>query len=174
MRFLRPALASDYPAIAALHAANWQQTYRGILSDRYLDEDVEADRLALWKQRLEVPAPNQRLTVATQDGAVVGFCCVFLDDDPTHGSLIDNLHVAPGHRQTGVARQLVRNAAHQVQTEARHPGLYLWVFELNQNAKTAYDHLGGTCVETVEKTNEDGTTARICRYAWPNAAALLA
>jgi ribosomal protein S18 acetylase RimI-like enzyme len=172
MLTLRPAQFADYPAIAALHAANWQQTYRGILSDEYLDHEVEADRLAVWYGRLQNPSPNQRLTLAVQDGTLVGFCCTFLDDDPVYGSLIDNLHVAAGLRHGGMGRQLMMDAARHVQAEARHPGLYLWVFE--RNARTAYDRLGGVHAETVEKKNEDGTTAVILRYVWPDASVLLA
>lgn len=173
MLTLRPAQFADYSAIAALHAANWQQTYRGILSDQYLDHEVEQDRLAVWYGRLQTPSPNQRLTVARQGGTLVGFCCLFLDDDPVYGSLIDNLHVAAGLRHGGIGKQLIQDAARQVRAEARHPGLYLWVFERNLNARTAYDRLGGVHAETVEKKNEDGTQATILRYVWADAAGLL-
>lgn len=174
MLTLRLAHFADYPVIAALHAANWQQTYRGILSDQYLDHEVGPERLAVWQERLQNPSPNQRLTVAMQAGTLVGFCCTFLDDDPVYGSLIDNLHVAAGLRHGGIGKQLVQNSARQVRAEARHPGLYLWVYERNTNARTAYDRLGGIPAETVEKKNEDGTDATVIRYVWPDAAVLLA
>ena len=38
---LRPAEFSEYAKIAQLHAASWKKTYRGILSDRFLNDDVE-------------------------------------------------------------------------------------------------------------------------------------
>jgi hypothetical protein len=41
----REATANDAEKIAALHARYWQIHYRGILSDAFLDGEVEENRL---------------------------------------------------------------------------------------------------------------------------------
>jgi hypothetical protein len=38
---LRPAQLSEYAEVAQLHAASWKKTYRGIMSDQFLNDDVE-------------------------------------------------------------------------------------------------------------------------------------
>ena len=70
---LRTAQFADYTAIAKLHAENWRQNYRGIFSDPFLDHEVEKDRSDNWYQRLQSPAANQLITVATLEDRIVGF-----------------------------------------------------------------------------------------------------
>ena len=41
---LRPAQASDADALAALHAGSWQRTYRGMMSDAFLDGEALDNR----------------------------------------------------------------------------------------------------------------------------------
>lgn len=170
---LRDAQFSDYAAIAKLHADNWKETYRGILSDHYLDHVVEKDRLDTWRQRLKSPPENQHITIATSDDVIVGFCCVYLNEDPIYGSLIDNLHVAQGFQRLGIGKMLVAASAGYVCTKAGNNKMYLWVFEANRNARIAYQSMEGVNVETVDKENPDGTTSRTCRIFWPDASKFL-
>src|ERR1700678_3784517 len=52
---IRIAQQEDSVAIAAVHAASWRGSYRGILSDEYLNEKLESERLSIWKRRLGFP-----------------------------------------------------------------------------------------------------------------------
>jgi GNAT superfamily N-acetyltransferase len=166
MVLLRDALYSDYTAIAALHAANWQQYYRGILSDNYLDNEVVQDRLHTWDERLRIPAGNQQLTVAIVNNELAGFACLFLDDDPAFGSLVDNLHVSPSKQKTGIGKLLMRECVNKVRDKAAIKKMYLWAYEQNVNARKVYEHLDGFCYETIESVSEDGISRRVCRYTW--------
>ena len=166
---LRQAQFSDYAAIAKLHADNWRKTYRGILSDQYLDDEIEQDRLDVWRERLQSPPDNQFITIAMSDDNLVGFSCVFLNDDSTYGSLIDNLHVAPDFQRQGIGKMLVKESARHVCEKADNKKMYLWVFEANRNARIAYQYMGGTHVETVDKRNPDDTISRTCRIFWSDA-----
>jgi ribosomal protein S18 acetylase RimI-like enzyme len=163
---LRPAQFSDYPIIAKLHTDNWRDTYRGILSEDYLKNEVEQDRLNTWQERLQSPKANQLITLAISDEIVVGFCCVYLDDDPQFGSLIDNLHVQLGLRKSGIGKMLVRDSAKKVHDHAEKKRMYLWVYELNTNARLAYERLGGIHVETIDKSTFDGKVSKLCRIVW--------
>jgi GNAT superfamily N-acetyltransferase len=169
---LRAAQLSDAADIASLHAKSWQQTYRGIFSDHFLDNEVEDERAQVWHQRLAFPDARQRVLVAEVDGKLVGFACILIDDDPTFGTLLDNLHVADGYRNTGVGKQLMQRAASYITKEARNLKMYLWVYVKNTNAVKIYDYLGGKNAETVEKDNEDGKTAAAHRYVWQDVSVL--
>jgi GNAT superfamily N-acetyltransferase len=162
----RTAQFTDHNSIAQIHADNWKKTYRGMLSDHYLDNEVEEDRALVWHQRLRSPADNQHIILAISEEKVIGFCCIYFNDDPTFGSLIDNLHVAASQQKTGVGRLLLQAAARVIQEKASKPQLYLWVFDKNENAKQFYDRIGGKNYETVEKESFDGSVALVCRYVW--------
>ena len=69
---IRPARAADAPAIAALQAESWRNTYRGFLPDAYLDRDVFDDRDVAWRRRFgEAPDRPVLTLVAEHDGAMV-------------------------------------------------------------------------------------------------------
>src|SRR5688500_365411 len=106
----RIARASDADAIAQLHADSWRRTYRGAYSDAYLDGDVFADRTRVWRERLGSPKPNQFVCLAERSGTLAGFVCAFGAEDPTWGSLIDNMHVDVRWRQLGIGSALMRRA----------------------------------------------------------------
>ncbi len=59
---IREATAAEAATIASLHAESWRAAYRGILTDKFLDNDVHRERLALWQERFAVAATNARET----------------------------------------------------------------------------------------------------------------
>ena len=169
----RKAEFSDHTEIARLHADSWKRNYRGILSEQYLEHEVEKDRLETWQKRLGAPALNQHVTVATESNRVIAFCCILLDDDPVFGSLIDNLHVMTGLQKSGIGKMLISHSAAIMRDKASSKNVYLWVYENNTNARAAYDRLGAINVETLAKKHDDGSVARACRYAWADASQLI-
>ena len=164
----RTAKGADVRAIAQLHARSWQENYRGILTDHYLDHEVLADRLSIWQKRLADPAANQYLVMAeNEDQQLVGFACAFLDDHPEFGTLVDNLHVRSSSKGQGVGRQLMKRMA--LRSLENNPGskVYLWVLSDNRRARGFYDRLGG--VNHREEFGEDpgGGSSYKCLYLWP-------
>ena len=163
---LRPAKFPDYYAIAKLHAESWQNNYRGIFSEAFLDEEVEKERLEVWRKRLRSPGRNQQVYLAIKNSKVAGFSCLYLDDHPTFGALLDNLHVSESFQKSGIGKLLLQNCARIILNQGSVKRMYLWVFESNNNAKKIYEHLGGTNIQSMKIQNEDGTKANACRYVW--------
>ncbi len=137
---LRLANASDAEAIAALHADSWRRHYRGAYSDGFLDGDVISDRLAVWADRLQEPAPLAYTILVEEGESLIGFAHTAFDEDATWGALLDNLHVAHGHKGRGIGSQLLTLTAAAV--IKRRTGLYLWVQEQNLAAQAFYDARG--------------------------------
>src|SRR5688500_9922422 len=108
---LREANAGDAEAIAALHTDSWRRTYRGMMTDAFLDGGALENRRRVWKERLGRPDQSQFVCVAEAPDRIIGFTCVFVDEDPVWGSSIDNLHVATGMHRRGIGAALMRNAA---------------------------------------------------------------
>jgi len=145
---IRPATETDVAAIAAIHVASWRDAYVDILAAEYLNGPIEADRLAIWSERLREHSPSQLVDIACDPaGNAVGFVCGFRDFEPPWGSLIDNLHVLPGVRSQGLGERLLRGAARRLAATGPDSGLHLWVFEANVAAIRFYKRLGGSVVE---------------------------
>jgi ribosomal protein S18 acetylase RimI-like enzyme len=174
----RIAGPTDAEAVAKLHADSWRRHYRGAYSDAFLDGDVFADRLAVWSDQLRERDPR-RSTILAEDGSVVGFANTLFDDDPTWGALLDNLHVADGHKRRGIASRLLALTAEALIERPKSTGLYLWVLEQNVDAQAFYEARGGTCVGRAVVSPPGGVAGRIIgspaklRYAWADPAALI-
>jgi GNAT superfamily N-acetyltransferase len=163
---IQVATHRDHIAIAALHAESWKQNYRGIYTESYLANGVDEDRKNTWHKRLSEPAVNQRAIMAIDAGELIGFACVFLDNDPGYGSLLDNLHVSSGKKNTGVGKMLMKACADLIAREALSQSMYLWVYEVNTNARNFYDRLGADNLGVQSLQNKDGSFAPACRYVW--------
>ena len=169
----RTAHSEDAEAIAALHARSWQQHYRGILHDAYLDQDIEADRRSVWRERLQHPPSNQHIVVATEGDGLGGFACTYAQHDPQWGARLDNLHVTSGWQRRGVGCALMHVSAQWVRQRETEEGLYLWVFEKNAVARTFYDRRGGIKQEETTVENPGGGYAAVLRYVWPDLSPLI-
>jgi ribosomal protein S18 acetylase RimI-like enzyme len=173
----RSASHSDAAAIAALHADSWRRHYRGAYSDAFLDGDVIADRLTVWADRLREPNPRRYTIIAEDGGGLIAFAHTAFDDDPTWGALLDNLHVAPGHKRRGVGSQLLALTARAV--IERGTGLYLWVLEQNVDAQAFYEARGASRVDRALASPPGGVASRLSgspvklRYAWTDPPGLL-
>jgi GNAT superfamily N-acetyltransferase len=167
----RQANPADAPAVAHLHADSWRRHYRGAYSDAFLDGDVLADRLEVWTERLREPDPS-RCTILAEDDGLVGFANTFFDDDPTWGALVDNLHVAQGHKRRGIGSRLLALTAEALLERPEPTGLYLWVLEQNRDAQAFYEACGGRCVERRPVPAPGGIVSRLngspmgLRYVW--------
>jgi GNAT superfamily N-acetyltransferase len=166
----RHATIDDTAAMAELHAASWRHAYRGALRDAYLDGDVDAERHAVWRQRLGAPPANQYVVVAADTAhGIVGFACAFGEDDPRWGTQVDNLHVRRDRQGEGTGRRLLADVAAWCTTRFASSGLYLWVIEQNAPARAFYARLGGTAEDASDWHPPGGGVVALRRYAWPRA-----
>lgn len=175
----RLAGPADGEKVATLHADSWRRHYRGAYSEAFLDGDVVADRGSVWSARLRPPQP-QRSTILAEErtGTVVGFAHVVFDDDPTWGSLLDNLHVMQSYQRRGIGSRLLALMAQAVCAQASSQGLYLWAHERNTHAQAFYQACGGRCVEVAGVPAPGGIASRLngqptmARYVWPDPSVL--
>ena len=176
---IRLADAGDATHIAALHADSWRHHYRGAYSDRYLDGDLDHERLSVWTERLDRITRDEVTLVAGTPGRLMGFAHVLLDADATWGALVENLHVArPLHRNGVGTRLLAAVAAVVIERRPTSP-IYLWVHEQNRSAQAFYAARHGRIGDREpiappggEPANLDGNPYKL-RVSWRDAAALL-
>ena len=170
----REGTAQDVEAIAALHADSWRSHYRGAYSDSFLDNDVAADRLTVWTERLNrADRSNECTIIAECDGAILGFAHTILNAEPRWGALLDNLHVRYDAKGSGVGTRLMAETARAVLERTPSSGLYLWVLEGNTAAQAFYQARGGECVGAKTSEAPGGGTIVAFRYVWPDPSVLI-
>ncbi|MCG3723924.1 GNAT family N-acetyltransferase [Vibrio cincinnatiensis] len=140
---IKVAEYSDFERIAHLHAQSWQQHYRGILEQDYLDHDVLQDRLLIWQVRLTNPPYNQHILLLEDQGVLLGFICAFGNHDVEKGTMIDALHINPDFQGQGLGKKLIKAMIEWMEHYFPNHGVYLEVAEKNQSALDFSDHMGG-------------------------------
>src|SRR5439155_6605885 len=98
---VRPAVAEDADAVAAIWYAGWQDGHLG-----HVPEELVAVRTkeSFWTRAAERVADT---TVAVVDDEIAGFVMVV-------GAEVEQVYVARDHRGSGVARTLLTEAERQV------------------------------------------------------------
>ena len=108
---IRDAKLSEAADIATLHATSWMSAYRGLLSDEYLDNDLEGERKKYWLEKMPTIKGKEFVLVAEHGGELVGFAAVLDQPDAGFDALVDNLHVRPDLKGLGIGSELLRAVA---------------------------------------------------------------
>jgi len=162
------ASSHDVDSIARLHAQSWRNAYRGMLADEYLDRYAVADRLEFWTARFAtIPADRRLVLQAIVDGKLLGFVCVLLDADVQWGARLDNLHVSPESKGTGIGYALFQAAREWIASVSPGTAMYLWCVERNLTGRRFYDRQGGKVVETATRPVAQELAVPELRYWWP-------
>ncbi|HLU92275.1 MAG TPA: GNAT family N-acetyltransferase [Pedomonas sp.] len=173
---IRPARPEDAGAVAALHTANWQDAYRGLMPDAYLDGPLAGDMQAAWAEKFaHMAAGGSAILLAEQGepgqgGQMLGFIRIVANADPQWGHYIDNLHVAASTRGMGLGRKLFDAGLAWAKARDGRPdrgqGAYLFVYADNTAARAAYARWQGREVEEFLDDAPHGGTLPAVRVAW--------
>jgi GNAT superfamily N-acetyltransferase len=141
---VRPARVEDAAAMARMLVRSWQETYRGLIPDRVLDDPgLVGARERFWTAALvDERYRANRIAVAERDGAVIGVAMAGPPESPEPGWCV-HLYVLYG------AGAALLNAVIGPQESAA-----LWVADPNPRAQTFYRKHGFVPDGTVQV--EDG------------------
>jgi GNAT superfamily N-acetyltransferase len=129
----RPAGFADVFAIARFQTAVWNEAYRGLVPESYLERTTVADRELRWADRI-----GRRDILLAESGAeLVGVASSSVRDDERPGPLLElnSLYVAQGMRSAGLGARLVAELL------GGAPAV-LWVFAANARAIAFYESCG--------------------------------
>ena len=171
---IRPATLPDAPAIAQIHMDSWRSTYRGLVSDHYLDNLRLEDRTARWQQRLTDPHTREFAYVAQDPSShIVGFGSgvPHTTDHPDYHSELRALHIAPVHQRTGLGRRLTSHVAAHLHGMGINTML-VWVLKGNDPACRFYERLGGVYVIERLEAFAGGSIPEVA-YGWPDITTLI-
>ena len=106
---IRLARPDDAPAIARVHVAVWETTYRGLIDDALIDEVAFAQRAAMWSDILTAYTETHPVLVAEDFGVGV---CGFGNAGPLRGEDVlgysgefKTLYLLPAYQRRGIGRR---------------------------------------------------------------------
>ena len=140
---VRPASARDAKAIAEIHVATWQATYKDLMPDDYLKSMTIDKRQAYWREAIEYSEPQ--LLVATDNDKVVGFVGFDRSRDAGTKSSVGEiwaLYVLPAHWGQGAGVALWDGAREGLKEEGCTQ-VTLWVLLHNERALRFFEHSAG-------------------------------
>jgi GNAT superfamily N-acetyltransferase len=143
---LRDARRGDELAVAEVHVRSWQEAYRGLMPDEYLDALDPRDRASRYTFEASDPAaPTTVVAVAEEDGeeVVLGFTtfCPSRDADAPDLGEVVALYVDPERHRGGVGRLLMAEARRRL-ADAGFTEALLWVLDGNDRAASFYEREG--------------------------------
>lgn len=141
---VRNADVGDADAIAAVHAASLQASYRPLIPARIaplvLDPPDAAPRIPGWRRCLERPRVSTTAVACDRDGAVVGFSTLRATPGGAGGE-IWALFVRPAHWRRGIGRRLCERSLADAQARG-FAAVELWELEGNETARRFFEAMG--------------------------------
>ena len=142
---IREPVPADAEQLGRLHAAAWQATYKGIMSDAVLETQTPERRTRMWQRVIAAPrAARERILVAEVDGTVAGFAHTSVcRDEGSPDSLgeLQAINLDPHRWGAGIGSALLE-AAHQALADAGFADAILWVLPGNARARRFYEGRG--------------------------------
>ena len=142
---VRPAQVADAPAIASVHVAAWRSTYRGLISDEFLDSLDEVTYTQRWGRTLA--EGSSRVYVASDGPEVVGFASGGRERAGEGGFAgeLYAIYVLRDAQGQGHGRRLVEAVVAGLR-ELGLENMIVWVLRDNAGARRFYERLGGLFV----------------------------
>ncbi|MGL5312010.1 MAG: GNAT family N-acetyltransferase [Peptostreptococcaceae bacterium] len=134
---IRDAVYDDIDHISELYILNWKETYKGLLSEDYLNSLNKEYVVEKWIKYLE---NENRVFVAYEENEFLGFVASKKDDEEDYWYL-DSLHITKNSRGKGIGTKLI----HRVGQYALNNGyecMSICIVKGNDNAKRIYEKLG--------------------------------
>jgi GNAT superfamily N-acetyltransferase len=166
---LREAQRGDELAVAEVHVRSWQEAYRGLMPDEYLDALDPRDRATRYTFEAADPAaPTTVLAVragADGEGSILGFMtiCPSRDGDAPGLGEVVALYVDPDRHLGGVGRLLMAEARRRLR-EAGFTEALLWVLDGNDRAARFYEREGWSPDGATRVEHPYGVVSNVSRF----------
>jgi len=170
--FLRPATPSDAEGIDAVRIRAWNETYRGIMPDAFLDALSKESRVEAWRKRLVEPQDRWTFCVACDGAEIVGFA----DSGPARDVALTTdgevyaINLMMRATRKGLGTRLMKATADGLINHG-FKNVGLWVIEQNLGARWFYESLGGSPAARHEQVFGGKTLTEI-GYVWRDVADL--
>ncbi len=133
---IRPASPGDEIKIAQVHIQSWQESYKGLVQQDYLDQlpaKLE-DRIRMWTNALK--NPQRWAWVAENERGIVGFVLFGLPRDPDKDGFIEigAIYLLASEKKKGIGLSLLSTGFKKMR-ELGYRKAYCWVLDTNPTIK---------------------------------------
>jgi GNAT superfamily N-acetyltransferase len=142
---LREATIADCAAVARVHVRSWQESFRGIVPQSFLDRMSVEKRAVAFEKRF--PESEYRMFVAEEvERGVVGFADFGEAREQVEGyeGELYAIYLLPEFQRRGVGRRLFNLGAEFLLSRGRR-SMYLLALEASPY-RTFYERLGGRVI----------------------------
>ncbi|MGA7096599.1 MAG: GNAT family N-acetyltransferase [Acidimicrobiia bacterium] len=146
--------------MAKVHVESWQEAYRGLLDQSFLDS-IDLTARTEWWQRT-IATGESSVSVGVVDGVVEGFCVSGISRDPGWGEVYA-IYTSPRKWGTGLGRSLLI-AAEASMIERGFLSALLWVLDGNERARRFYERQGWSLAAPFRIETIGGTEVTERRY----------
>ncbi|MGK5680951.1 N-acetyltransferase family protein [Actinoplanes sp. URMC 104] len=162
---LRTATDSDLAAVGAVHQRSRVAAYAHILAPETLALRSAESFGEWWAERYRWERDTHCMTVADEDGSIVGF--TYVGPSETAGAAeLYAIHVEPSHVGTGLGRRLMADALPKLASVGGSRAV-LWVLEGNARARRFYEAGGWVADGETRVEPVNGEPVGQVRYSRP-------
>ena len=154
---IRQSKLSDIESIAKIKVAGFQNAYKGIIDDTFLNAMSVSEQMKILKKSY----PLENVFVAETDNEILGFCRIYdydksVYEDEEIDCEIRELYVKPDLKRMGIGSKLFNYILLYFKNKGKKK-LYLGCFKDNCNSRKFYEKMGGNSwhegeLEIKEKT----------------------
>lgn len=158
---IRKAKLIDIPEVVDIQITGWQEAYKGIIDDDYL-ESLNLEREKRIK-KLENNYSNGNFIVAELDNEIVGFCRYvnsneFSKEVKNADCELTVLYVKPSLKNNGIGSALFKHVINEM-NDLNKNLMILWCFKDNTLSIKFYEKMGGIIIS--EKTKVIGNEEKV-------------
>ncbi len=163
---IREATVGDEAAIAKVHVRSWQEAYKGLMPQAYLDElsaELES-RIDMWKRTLT--NPKRWAWVAESNYGIVGFVLFGPPRDPNREGYIElgAIYLLESEKGKGTGFSLL-SAGFNRMRDLGYKKAYCWVLEGNPTIKF-YERSGASFSNQIKDDEIGGKQFKELAYDW--------
>lgn len=143
---IREAEVSDAYGIAKVHIDSWRTTYKGLISDKFLNDFSHDDRTVRWRKVINDYEIENRYIFVAEDSieGIIGFATCGIEremKDPSIGELYA-VYILKEHQFKGVGRLLFNEVLNKL-SDLKFNVITIWVLVENYQARKFYELMGG-------------------------------
>ena len=160
---IRKATKKDIDNIAELYVSNWRETYRGLVSDEYLDGMTLEYAVNKWKYH--VRSTGKLILAAYEEERFAGFAACSPDMEIADCLFLASLHISPEYRSRGIGSALIRECLQYAGTNG-FTSMSITVINGNDRAKKLYMRLGAVHHSWFDDILSNGEAAPSEKLIW--------